>query len=156
MFCRKLAVLLQICTVLKINACGNGCQSRCLKFQSNFIEICSNNIVLGVSHWLQVNINDHVMGWYHQATCRFLNQCSQTSVTPYSITGPQWVDKQRGHHRYNQPWEGTLTEHCTWISEKKKQELEISVAYWYRKSISIIELFVSIISIYIKFLATNF
>ena len=32
----------------------------------------------------------------------------------------------------------------------------ISVAYRYRKSISIIELFVSIISIYIEFLATNF
>ena len=32
----------------------------------------------------------------------------------------------------------------------------ISVAYRYRKSISIIELFVSIISIYIGFLATNF
>ena len=31
-----------------------------------------------------------------------------------------------------------------------------SVAYRYRKSISIIELFVSIISIYIEFLATNF
>ena len=31
-----------------------------------------------------------------------------------------------------------------------------SVAYRYRKSISIIELFVSIISIYIGFLATNF
>ena len=31
-----------------------------------------------------------------------------------------------------------------------------SVAYRYRKSISIIELFVSIISIYIVFLATNF
>ena len=34
--------------------------------------------------------------------------------------------------------------------------LFISVAYRYRKSISIIELFVSIISIYIGFLATNF
>ena len=31
----------------------------------------------------------------------------------------------------------------------------ISVAYRYRKSISIIELFVSIISIYIEFLATS-
>ena len=34
--------------------------------------------------------------------------------------------------------------------------MKISVAYRYRKSISIIELFVSIISIYIGFLATNF
>ena len=34
--------------------------------------------------------------------------------------------------------------------------LPISVAYRYRKSISIIELFVSIILIYIEFLATNF
>ena len=34
--------------------------------------------------------------------------------------------------------------------------LAISVAYRYRKSISIIELFVSIISIYIGFLVTNF
>ena len=34
--------------------------------------------------------------------------------------------------------------------------LPSSVAYRYRKSISIIELFVSIISIYIGFLATNF
>ena len=34
--------------------------------------------------------------------------------------------------------------------------LSNSVAYRYRKSISIIELFVSIISIYIEFLETNF
>ena len=34
--------------------------------------------------------------------------------------------------------------------------MKISVAYRYRKSISIIELFVSIVSIYIGFLATNF
>ena len=38
----------------------------------------------------------------------------------------------------------------------ENKQLVFSVAYRYRKSISIIELFVSIISIYIGFLATNF
>ena len=51
--------------------------------------------VLGVSHWLHVIINDHLMAWYHQATRYYLNQSSQTSVTPYRINSPQWVDKQR-------------------------------------------------------------
>ena len=43
-----------------------------------------------------------------------------------------------------------------WIGNKPLSEPMISVAYRYRKSISIIDLFVSIISIYIGFLATNF
>ena len=47
-----------------------------------------------------------------------------------------------------------ITHHIRWAMGCVS--IMISVAYRYRKSISIIELFVSIISIYIGFLATNF
>ena len=42
------------------------------------------------------------------------------------------------------------------LHEPMMTQFNASVAYRYRKSISIIELFVSIISIYIEFLATTF
>ena len=69
----------------------------------------------------------------------FSRKCLRTSFTMSGIT-TQW---QMMHI-------DGLIEDCGNSSELT------SVAYRYRKSISIIELFVSIISIYIGFLATNF
>ena len=59
---------------------------------------------------------------------------------------------------FGQQWAPPAYYHFTPIVSKGKHcyLYVISVAYRYRKSISIIELFVSMMSIYIEFLATNF
>ena len=33
-----------------------------------------------------------VMAWCRQATSRYLSQCWPRSMSPYGVTGPQWVD----------------------------------------------------------------
>ena len=38
-----------------------------------------------------------VMAWCHQATSHYLNQCWPRSLTPYGVTGPQWVKPPIGY-----------------------------------------------------------
>ena len=47
--------------------------------------------------WIPQELTDkltliEVMAWCHQATCHYLNQCWPSSMSPYSITRPQWVN----------------------------------------------------------------
>ena len=35
-----------------------------------------------------------VKAWCHQATSHYLNQCWPRSVSPYGVTGPQWVKER--------------------------------------------------------------
>ena len=84
------------------------------------------------------------------------------------VQGMDWACQMCSLHRNGnilmQPWQNFITmktfpfKYCIklWIQSRIYLCIVSSVAYRYRKSISIIELFVSIISIYIGFLATNF
>ena len=48
--------------------------------------------------WMSLELSDdkstlvQVMAWCHQATSHYLNQCLPRFMSPYSVTGPQWVN----------------------------------------------------------------
>ena len=50
-----------------------------------------------VLRWMPQNTFDYnstlvqVMGWYRQAITDYLSQCWPSSISPYSVTWPQWV-----------------------------------------------------------------
>ena len=78
------------------------------KFQWNFIYVIFKRILViddwGIYReialiWRSLDFtNDQstqvqVMAWCHQATSHYLSQCWPSSMSPYGITRPQWVNK---------------------------------------------------------------
>ena len=61
------------------------------------IDILSTPSDIGLS-WVPLNLTDgkstlvQVMAWCCQATTHYLIQCWPRSISPYGITGPQWVN----------------------------------------------------------------
>ena len=96
------------------------------KFEWNFryliLQIISVIDGWGIScelalRWMSLDITDdkstlvQVMAWCCQATSHYLSQCWPRSLSPYGVTGPQWVNfwmsterlthwgsRQNGHH----------------------------------------------------------
>ena len=77
------------------------------KFEWNFryliLQIISVIDGWGISfelalRWMSLDLNDdkstlvQVMAWCRQATSRYLSQCWPRSLSPYDVTGPQWVN----------------------------------------------------------------
>ena len=50
-----------------------------------------------------------VMAWYRQATSHYLSQCWPSSMSPYGVTRPQWVNGFV--HRYMHHWPGSQRIH---------------------------------------------
>ena len=52
--------------------------------------------------WLSLDLTDdkstlvQVMAWCHQATSHYLDYCWPSSLLPYGVTRPQWVNPQQG------------------------------------------------------------
>ena len=63
----------------------------------------SNEIAL---RWMPLDLTDdkpilvQVMAWCHQATSHYMNQCWPSSMSPYGITRPQWVNSLRHGDTY--------------------------------------------------------
>ena len=77
--------------------------------------------------WIPDFINDkstlvQVMTWCHQAPSHYLNQCWVRSVTPYSITRPQWVNtlrpRQNGRHFADAIFKCIFVNEYVWIPIK--------------------------------------
>ena len=69
------------------------------KFTSRIIILSiSCEIALG---WMPQDFTDdkstlvQVMAWCHQATSHYLGQCLPTSISPYGVARPQWVNTLR-------------------------------------------------------------
>ena len=77
------------------------------KFEWNFRYVIYNQILVtdgcGISCeiallWMSLDFTNYqstlvqVMAWCHQATSHYLSQCWPRSLSPYGITGPEWVN----------------------------------------------------------------
>ena len=85
------------------------------KFELNFRDVIVKGI-LGIGGWglsceipliwMSLDFIDdqstlvHVMAWCLQATSHQVRQCWLGSLSPYGVTGPQWVNKQHLPCRY--------------------------------------------------------
>ena len=85
------------------------------KFQSNFrcliLQIISVIDGWGLScelslRWMSLDLTDdkstlvQVMAWCCQATSDYLSQCWPRSLSPYGITGPQWVKRVQSSYQH--------------------------------------------------------
>ena len=78
------------------------------KFEWNFRHVIFKQILVidgwGISCeialiWMSLDFTDdqstlvQVMAWCRQATSHYLSQCWPRSLSPYGVTGPQWVNR---------------------------------------------------------------
>ena len=60
--------------------------------------------------WMSLDLTDdkstlvQVMAWCHQATSHYLSQCWPRYLSPYGITGPQWVNSSPPSAAHTSQW----------------------------------------------------
>ena len=68
-----------------------------------------------------------VMAWCHQATSHYLSQCWLSSLSPYGVTRPQWVNSsppgQNGRHFTDYIFR------CIFVNEKFCMLIQISLKF---------------------------
>ena len=78
--------------------------------------------------WMWQDPADHqstlvqVMAWCRQATSHYLSQCWPSSMSPYGVTRPQWVNssppEQNGSHFVDDMFKRIFLNENIWISNK--------------------------------------
>ena len=64
----------------------------------NMFRSSNGNVLRWMSHDFTDDMSTlvQVMAWCRQATSHYLSQCWLRSLSPYDVTGPQWVNKLNG------------------------------------------------------------
>ena len=78
--------------------------------------------------WMPLDLTDdkstlvQVMAWCRQATSHYLSQCWPRSMSPYGVTGPQWVKLCKSNCIPQKPWLQLHIHPWSWVISVSKRD----------------------------------